>query len=286
MQTLALVEALDTSALTSLAAAVKNLHSLRCLDVSLNGLDDNADAATKQARLDALAALFRALDPRVAGDMPAIAVLDAAGNFLGGRSSATQAMGTLLQGCPSLRRLRISDNLLGKEGAAAIARSLVSAAGLQELDISWNEISDKGASSFASVLQQVPSSLRRLDLSGNAMLAEGRITSKGVALLLDALDGNETLQCLNLIGCAHTAAQLERVVAVRGHVRCCLRPEHSGHRDDEVNGNRHVRNELTSLGIYDPEDGDGRGGMDLWADAEVDASGRLNGFSGADWTPV
>ena len=98
-----------------------------------------------------------------------------------------------------------------------------------------------------------------------------RISHIGVGLLLTALEGNSTLLCLSLVGCAPSKEQLQQVT-VQGRARCCLRPEHLGQRNHE----------LTSLGIYDPQEEPcmGRSVWRLWIDAEVDASGRLENYTG------
>ncbi len=265
-------DALAASAIDALAASVRarQLAQLDGLDISHNMTSCAWPNSAAARRLAAFATLLRALAPS------RVSALDISANQLGLSTEAIAALGTLLETSTALRRLRASDNLLGPSGARVVAERLRTAAesALVELDFGWNEVGDDGAASLADALPHAPR-LERLDLSGNRLLAEGRIGHTGVERLdrgLGALDAGRPLTVL-ICGSRPSAAQL---AADRLHPCANPRLRLADGADflgpatavpdapstgalGEVLGadhlaGRHSRDELTAIGVYDERD--------------------------------
>jgi len=93
-----------------------------------------------------------------------------------------------------LRSNRISDQ--GVEAIVAALQSCRPNHSLKELILSWNSITDRGASKVASLLQDKNCPLERLDLSCN-----DRIYDTGLRTVVEALKCNSCLRELNVFGC-------------------------------------------------------------------------------------
>lgn len=316
-------QALAASGLRALAVGVasRSLPSLAQLDVSHNmagAPDDTANPAVLP-RLAGFAALLRAL-----ATLDTLRTLDASANGFGerGRERAkagereqsqdfpTGAAAALLRSHARLARLRLSDNFLGARGAQKLAAALCASASCVELNVSWNEVGDDGARHFAEALQ-LNHSLTRLDLSGNGMVAAGRIGPAGVAQLQDALQRNTTVRCLELLGSRPTPAQRHAAVGSSATAEHAAGSASSTSSDMllrkprfrfvalvdtldlaasmmpmsseaalEAHTSVHARDTLSCAGIYVP----GEGRSDSWADAKLDADGRLEWTSGGQQT--
>jgi Ran GTPase-activating protein (RanGAP) involved in mRNA processing and transport len=98
----------------------------------------------------------------------------------------------LLSGAtPRLRELDLSLNIIGNQGAAAIATALPMVPQIERLDLSDNRIGDQGATALAHALLQTPS-------LGWFSLHTNRIGDKGASALADVLPHAPQLLWLNV----------------------------------------------------------------------------------------
>ncbi|KAJ9447815.1 RAN GTPase-activating protein 2 [Diplonema papillatum] len=94
-----------------------------------------------------------------------------------------------------LRKLGMNDNGIGDDGAASLAAALAhgrpGSAGLHLLDLSVNQIGEKGAAALSDALVQ-NTSLLHLDVGANPLYGAGG------AAMVKFLETNRTLTCLDL----------------------------------------------------------------------------------------
>ena len=96
---------------------------------------------------------------------------------MGNRGATRLALAMRKEACV-LTSLDLSDNIVGDEGAQALAAALCTAARLTRLDLACNLVGDAGATALAAAL----GTLTSLDLRNNP-----RVTAAGKAALAAAL---------------------------------------------------------------------------------------------------
>lgn len=116
--------------------------------------------------------------------------LDIRGNNLS--SSDARKVFKAVAGSVSLKKLGLGHNKLGPDGMSLLAKALERNTYLTVLDISMNEIGAAGAACIASVLANVTSSLRSINMYGNHLGAEG------LAHIFSAIRQNKELRFLNI----------------------------------------------------------------------------------------
>lgn len=102
-----------------------------------------------------------------------------------------RAIAEVLQENQSLKKLDLSNNCFGDEGAVILANALEMNNVLMHINVSRNQISDTGAIAFSKMLH-VNKTLRVLNLRAN------KIGREGFDLLSEALEKNSILEKLLL----------------------------------------------------------------------------------------
>eukprot|EP01012_Entosiphon_sulcatum_P064771 TRINITY_DN93621_c0_g1_i1.p1 TRINITY_DN93621_c0_g1~~TRINITY_DN93621_c0_g1_i1.p1 ORF type:complete len:418 (+),score=88.88 TRINITY_DN93621_c0_g1_i1:71-1324(+) len=92
----------------------------------------------------------------------------------------------------SVISLSLSNNVIGSEGAVALAQRLSNASTIARLDLSFNGIGDEGASAIVAAMESGRSSVVSVDLSYNGL------SNEGVTALVDAIRGNTSITSLNV----------------------------------------------------------------------------------------
>ncbi|KAJ2559192.1 NACHT, LRR and PYD domains-containing protein 5 [Coemansia sp. RSA 1933] len=154
---------------------------------------------------------------------PLLQALNVSNNAIGPKSTA-RLIKAVSSGCPSLRVLNLSGNLLRSEGAQIIAHYLAAEGrNLESLDISSNEIPPTGAAALASSLSALSGcrlkalnvDMNQFEVNGCEALAHALAENKyletlvisrnnifdnGCGLLFDGLKSNNTLLRLDVSG--------------------------------------------------------------------------------------
>eukprot|EP00965_Chrysotila_dentata_P240738 6203879-Pleurochrysis_carterae.AAC.3 len=206
--------ALATGAIQCSTSDLSNVHACETLDLtnaslSLEQLSKLADAkVVQELKVDGVVlgpsgakALAEALK-----SMPKLSSLSVSSCSL-----RTAGAAILLAGLPpSLATLRLRHNILGDEAMRRLAAVLQSSEPLlQELDLSWNGITARGARTIADALQN-NSALERLWLDWNG------IKDRGARAFGEALPYINTLQALHL---EHNAIKASGAMALSSGLR-------------------------------------------------------------------
>lgn len=120
----------------ALAQALRYNRTIRILDLTGNLIGD-----------DGISAISGALDPRNS----ALEELRVGKNEIS--AVGAHYIATLLRQYPRLWRLDLSDNVVYKEGAVALARSLLTNESLRSLSLAHNGITDDGYEALAGALR-------------------------------------------------------------------------------------------------------------------------------------
>ena len=205
---------------TALAQGLRCNTTLKELDIGVNGIADGG-LASLCASIDAgchvqqLCLSQNGLTDKggvsIAGPLQTCEVLlqtlDLSNNKLG--PEAATALGNALSCNSVLTSLRLEHNVFGEEGGTGFAVGLASRT-LTQLNLSDNELRDKGSAAIAKMLDRSPA-LRTLDLRHNVIGDVG-----GVALAQALKDANTSLTCLNLENnsiCDHAGVCLAKALA-------------------------------------------------------------------------
>lgn len=115
-----------------------------------------------------------------------------------------QALANALRGNPYIAKLILCEDGIEDEGARILSEVLPTMSSLVELDISVNNIGDKGAAALfrVAVLPHIPT-LRVLNIAANS------VTDEAAGQLLE----NQTLHCVNLDGNSVSPASIARIDA-------------------------------------------------------------------------
>lgn len=122
-------------------------------------------------------------------------------------NAAVKHIGEVLEKL-NAKTLNLSNNKIGDEGAADLARGIAQNLTLTEVNLENNEVSDAGAAALAATLQQKPAIIA-LNLSGN------RISQGGVRALADVLASDRNFSELSLARNAiddSSAADIARLI--------------------------------------------------------------------------
>jgi Ran GTPase-activating protein (RanGAP) involved in mRNA processing and transport len=113
-----------------------------------------------------------------------------------------QALANALRGNPYIAKLVLCEDGIEDEGARILSEVLPTMSSLVELDVSVNNIGDKGAAALfhVAVSPHVPT-LRILNIAANS------VTDKAAGQLLE----NQTLHCVNLDGNSVSPALIARI---------------------------------------------------------------------------
>ena len=206
---------------------------------------------------------------------PSLRELDLSACALEGAAGAAPLAAALRQGSlPRLRSLRLNGNTLGPAAAAELAPALSDAAcSLEALHVQRCGF-DSGAA--AALAAAAPASLQRLDLSGNALGADG-----GVALAAALAGGAApSLRSLLLCGCSlddgGIAALVEALTTARkaaaGAAPASLALDLSGNTAGAAALAALAGAPLTSLCLHDCKIGGGGAAADGTADGTADGA--------------
>lgn len=152
-----------------------------------------------------------------------VRAIQLAGNCIGGVDCMT-ALVSAVPGAPSLRSLKLSSMRMLSAGAAALALGLGAPAWshVAELDVSWNDIGDLGASTLLSALESNGSVVR-------AVMDGCGVGDRACTALARVLETNRTLRVLrashnkiSLAGMTRVAESLRHNDALTSiDCRCC-----------------------------------------------------------------
>lgn len=156
------------------------------------------------------------------------------------------AIGSGLEGHPSLKELNLAKNKLGEHGIKKLCLGLAKNTVLERLNVAFNGVGGRGASAVATLLKVKSSNLRNVVLYGNFMGIEGarfiasalaentklteidlgmnRIRVKGTLAVAGALGVNNTLQVLRLkYNFINDGSAMELVRTLLGNKECALK---------------------------------------------------------------
>ena len=147
----------------------------------------------------------------------ALRILDLSHNCCG--SSGAESLADLVRNCPALKTLRLRENGIGPNGAAALAAALYTSLpptysdeyreeGLETLDLSINHVGDHGAACLARALER-NCTLLVLDISLN------NVSPSGVKRAVEALERNRTLHQMLVRVATHGPEQTAAMEALR-----------------------------------------------------------------------
>jgi len=166
---------MDSSGGVSLAEAIKNMTTLKKLDLDYNYIQDEGAAAVATALQH----------------MPAMAAMEFKANGIG--DVGIKAISVELWHTPQLTHLDLERNKIGPSGARALAAALRKTPMLMFLSLGENKIGDAGAKALAQVLRHMPS-LTGLDVSSNGLTEDGQLVLAAAMARIELGRGGELFQ--------------------------------------------------------------------------------------------